>query len=174
MSRRYLLLPLTALASVLGAPVQAIADEAYICDAGRIVYVKPGELEHLKRSDPCIAGYYGLTVEAPSKSEDGKATSQARETNASTAAVTKANGRMSKSVGRLGPAEKGLALERDALAAIKQADPIAAKPAVERSSEPLKTAIGRKSKAPGPPADFRNVVIINAAPGTDPIFRHEK
>jgi hypothetical protein len=40
----------------------AKADEAYVCDGGRIVYVKFGELERMKRHDPCIAAYYGMTV----------------------------------------------------------------------------------------------------------------
>lgn len=41
----------------------AKADEAYVCEGGRIVYVKMGQLERLKREDSCIAGYYGLTVD---------------------------------------------------------------------------------------------------------------
>ncbi len=47
--------------ALTGAPY-ARADEAYVCDAGRVVYVKPGELEAMKRSDPCIASYYGITL----------------------------------------------------------------------------------------------------------------
>jgi hypothetical protein len=38
----------------------ARADEAYVCEGGRIVDVKLGELERLKREDACIAQYYGL------------------------------------------------------------------------------------------------------------------
>ena len=48
-----------ALALGAGAWVEsARADEAYICDAGRVVYVKPGELEIKKLQDPCIAKYF--------------------------------------------------------------------------------------------------------------------
>jgi hypothetical protein len=51
------------LALVAGLFVEtARADEAYVCDGGRIVYVKFGELERMKRQDPCIAAYYGMTV----------------------------------------------------------------------------------------------------------------
>jgi hypothetical protein len=39
----------------------ARADEAYICDAGRVVYVKPGQLETMKHEDPCIAKYFEQT-----------------------------------------------------------------------------------------------------------------
>lgn len=44
---------------------RARADEAYICDAGRVVYVKPGELEAKKLSDPCIARYFDVEVITP-------------------------------------------------------------------------------------------------------------
>lgn len=53
-----------ALSPLTGTP-KAHADEAYVCDAGRVVYVRPGELEAMKRSDPCIAGYYGITLAPP-------------------------------------------------------------------------------------------------------------
>jgi hypothetical protein len=43
---------------------RARADEAYICDAGRVVYVKPGELETKKLLDPCIAKYFENTPTA--------------------------------------------------------------------------------------------------------------
>lgn len=36
----------------------ARADEAYICDGGRLVYANPETLEKLKASDPCIARYF--------------------------------------------------------------------------------------------------------------------
>jgi hypothetical protein len=50
---------IAALALAAGAWAEAArADEAYICDAGRVVYVKPGELEIKKLQDPCIAKYF--------------------------------------------------------------------------------------------------------------------
>jgi hypothetical protein len=56
-----------AVSALTGSPV-ARADEAYVCDAGTVVYVKPGELEAMKRSNPCIAGYYGITLPSPAAS----------------------------------------------------------------------------------------------------------
>jgi hypothetical protein len=47
------------LAGVWAEPVRA--DEAYICDGGRVVHVKPGQIEALKLSDPCIAKYFETT-----------------------------------------------------------------------------------------------------------------
>ena len=39
---------------------KARADEAYVCEGGRIAYVKPGELENKKRTDPCVARYFDV------------------------------------------------------------------------------------------------------------------
>ena len=56
---------IAALALAAGAWVEsARADEAYVCDAGRVVYVKPGQLETMKRQDPCIARYFATTPTA--------------------------------------------------------------------------------------------------------------
>lgn len=40
----------------------ARADEGFLCEGGRIVYVTFGELEKMKLTDACIAGYFGLKV----------------------------------------------------------------------------------------------------------------
>lgn len=47
-----------------GTP-SARADEAYLCGPDKVVYVAVKDLEEKKRTDPCIAAYYGLKVEAP-------------------------------------------------------------------------------------------------------------
>lgn len=49
-----------------GGAAPLAAAEAYVCGPNKLVYVEAGELEQKKRTDPCIAAYYGLTVEAPS------------------------------------------------------------------------------------------------------------
>lgn len=56
------------------------ADEAYVCEGGRVVTVKPGQLEELKKSDDCIAHYY---PEARRKS-DARAGEAAVKTSAQT------------------------------------------------------------------------------------------
>ena len=54
----------TAISVVLGfCPASAKADEAYLCGPDTVVYVAAADLEAKKRSDPCIAAYYGLKVE---------------------------------------------------------------------------------------------------------------
>ena len=63
--------PLMILVSVIGALAAlsaaspASASEAFLCENGRIAYVEFGALELAKKTDPCIAGYFGGTVEEP-------------------------------------------------------------------------------------------------------------
>ena len=145
------ILPAAGLIALLAAPARA--DEAYVCDAGRIVYVKPGELEALKRTDTCIAGYYGLTVAAPAKPDTGKPES-AKKATAKTPAVSPVPP---------GGAAKGLQIEREARAAAAKYTPVAV-----AVSKPMATPVAAA------PSDFRNVFILNASPGAERVFRHDK
>lgn len=68
------LLATATIALVAGWFVEAArADEAYVCEGGRIVYVKMGQLERLKREDPCIAQYYGLPAPGASTTQSAAA-----------------------------------------------------------------------------------------------------
>ena len=110
-----------AVALAAGAMAEfARADEAYVCDAGRIVYVKPGELEMKKLQDPCIAKYF----------ENTSTTKPAAP----------------KPVAAAAPA-----------APMQKAD-------VKSNAE-----AGRTDRSLG---EYRNVRIINAAPGADAWFHH--
>ena len=53
-------------AAVIVCPATARADEAYLCGPDKVVYVSVADLPMMKRTDPCIAAYYGLTVEGTS------------------------------------------------------------------------------------------------------------
>ena len=57
-----------------GAFGPARAAEAYLCGPDRIVYVAVEDLEAKKRSDPCIAAYFGLKIEPAAKAVTGSAT----------------------------------------------------------------------------------------------------
>jgi hypothetical protein len=54
----------TAVAAlVAGVLVEgARADETFVCDGGRLVRAKSADIETLKRTDVCIAQYFGLSV----------------------------------------------------------------------------------------------------------------
>lgn len=51
--------------TLIGAGEIARADEAYLCGPDKLVYVKAAELELKKKTDPCVAAYYGLTIDGP-------------------------------------------------------------------------------------------------------------
>ena len=145
------------LLALFAAPARA--DEAYVCDAGRIVYVKPGELEGLKHTDACIAGYYGLTVEAPAKHDTSQPEAAKKAAKTQAAPPVPPGGKA-----------KGLQLEREARAAAAIDAPVAA--AVIKQPAPESKPIASPVKAA--PSDFRNVLILNAAPGAERVFRHDK
>lgn len=120
-----------AVALAAGAMAEfARADEAYVCDAGRIVYVKPGELEMKKLQDPCIAKYFETTSTANAAASKPLTDAASRVPQSTTSAP---------------------------IAPIRKAD---SKSHVEPSGSDR--SLG----------DYRDVRIINAAPGADAWFRH--
>lgn len=125
------------------APAQA--DDAYVCDGGRLVYARPETLEKLKQTDPCIAGYFGLAPVRPANTAPSAATRPAP-----------APGEPGNDAARGGQPARSPAL-KPALAP-------ALKPSVAKSRAPEQAA----------GTDFRNVTIINASPGATPVFRHER
>lgn len=42
----------------------ARADETFICGDGRMLQVALGDLQRLKRQDPCVAAHYGIVIRA--------------------------------------------------------------------------------------------------------------
>lgn len=59
-----------AMALALGAWAErARADEAFVCEDGRVINVQRGELELMKRREPCVAKYFDVaTAPAPAVS----------------------------------------------------------------------------------------------------------
>jgi hypothetical protein len=41
------------------------AAEAFLCDKDRVVYVESSQLEDLKKTDACIASYFGIKLKGP-------------------------------------------------------------------------------------------------------------
>ncbi len=138
--------PFIIASALLGlmAPV-ARADEAYLCGPDTVVYVKIEELELKKRTDKCIAAYYGLTVANDSADQPGTV-------------PTSAEG---------APAKPGTPpeLELKSLSDPEYSVRGTAKP--ERSASLLPAAAS-------PGTDFRNVHIINAVSGESSWFKHNR
>ncbi len=120
-----------AVALAAGALSEAArADEAYVCDAGRIVYVRPGELELKKLQDPCIAKYFENT-----------------------------------------PAAKPVVAKPAAVVATQAPAASSAEPKTVAAIVAVAPAAPVKPRAEPVIGDYRNVRIINAAPGTEAWFR---
>lgn len=126
------------------APCVALADEAFLCGPSTVVYVKADEIEQKKKTDPCIAGYFGLTVEAGAQahSNTGAAPAQAKV--------------------------RRVVAARPALRTLE--GPERTEPVADRS---LRSASLLQPEA-SPGTDFRNVRIINAATDDARWFRHDK
>ena len=59
-SRLAVLATVPVLAVLAATPGRA--DDAYVCDGGRLVYARPETLDKLKQTDPCIAGYFKFSA----------------------------------------------------------------------------------------------------------------
>lgn len=153
------------------------ADEAFVCEGGRIVQVRTGQLERMKRTDPCVAAYYGIRLEtarppqpAAVRAEAGSAPSEAplpvRHPRA--AAPPAAAAVLTPAL----PAQRAM----NAAAGPSAAD-IVVSPRVERvvfqhqAPAPAFAAAGAPAS---PTVDFRRVPVINAAPGTDAVYHHTR
>ncbi len=136
--------------------VEAVrADEAYLCEGGRVVKVPLGKLEEMKRTDACIARYYGLTVKSSTPLETGTITPHA---SIAPTAVTPPTA-IAPDEPRRGPSQS-------------EGQPAAELP----KPAPVRQASAEKPSPPRAAAgtDYRNVVLLNAAPGEPAIFRHDR
>lgn len=134
-----------AIGILAGLAVSAArADEAFLCADGRIVYVAFGKLDEMKRTDPCVAAYYGLKIEAAASAADGQPTG-----------ATKASS----------PAAP---VELPALRPLEDAD------APRRVERPSREAATRQLPVAAPDTDYRRIRIINAAAGDGGWFHHAR
>ena len=129
--------------SVLSAPVRA--DDAYLCGPDTVVYVAAEDLEDKKHSDPCIAGYYGITLEPKAKSA-----------NTATIEAAKPEAQPSKS---------------SLVATLK---PLTVEEIPSRVSRNLQRQASLEPPRATPGTDYRNVKVLNAETPESAWFRHTK
>ena len=141
----------------------ARADEGFLCGPDKIVYVAPGQLEIKKRSDPCIAAYFGLTAEAvvtPQKTLPAPPAAKP----APAAGKAGAHATVDASV----PApERAPALNLKTLTQVDK--PVRDVAVIERQAA-LRPAVAVSV----PEADYRNIRVINAAAPERQWFHHDK
>ena len=137
--------------------VEAVrADEAYLCEGGRVVKVPFGKLEEMKRTDACIASYYGETISSAPRIETGALPLPDPAPPGSASAAPPPASAMDGPRPGKSPALKPRALSKAAPEALSR-NP--------QPAPPVRAAAG---------TDYRNVVLLNAAPGNPQTFRHER
>lgn len=121
------------------------ADEAYLCGPDKVVYVAVEDLEMRKRTDACIAAYYGLKADAAV--EVTPVAAIAREKRDKTASSNTV-------VAGLKP-----------LSDAEIPDSVSKRPERQASLDPPRAMPG---------TDYRNIKILNAASDGDAWYRHTK
>lgn len=151
----------------------ASADEAYVCEGGRVAYVRFGQLEAMKRKDPCIAAYYGGTPEEVSdETDDSVADAGAGSTQDAGLPVVRTAGSRVQAGPRAAPA----AVQK--MPVLKESPRLAVPPATAASRKVAARQAPPRAPAPLPVAhpdtDFRNVRVLNAGVGESAIFKHAR
>lgn len=149
------------LAVIAATPVRAA--EAYLCEAGRVVYVELADLEWMKRTDACIAGYYGLTVEGAAPSVPPAA---AGERSASATEIS------APPQAKAASAKPGSPSTFAARSATPGRRPAGLKDTSVRTIDMTRASRGAAPVA-APETDYRNVRVINASTGDGQWFRHD-
>ncbi len=170
---------------------QARAEEAYVCEDGRVVQVRTGELDRLKRTDPCIAAYYKMNVEPAATPPATPIALRGAKVSGLGGAITQAAASAPVQMASVDrspppPPARNPKLESVAVPAA-EAPPvrIAARaeiitsPRVEqivfRHQAPARAGIiAPASVVPASAVDYRHVPIINAAPGSDAVYVHTR
>lgn len=167
-------------AAMLALAMPALADEAYVCEDGRIVSVRFGELERLARTDPCIARHLARRSGAFSAHP-------AAGDPASPAILATAAANVDVPLPGRKPAISTASRETDdaprhaatEIIVHHEAPPASEAEMLRPRVEPITFRRPRdrfysNEELPNGPVDFRHVPIINAAPGTPEIFFHTR
>lgn len=138
-----------AAAAAIMCPATAQADEAYLCGPDKVVYVSVADLPMMKRTDPCIAAYYGLTVEGASSAAGAQPAAGHTPSISQSVKSVEAELKLLSDPDMRGGAEK-FPQQQAALAPVRI---------------PPRATVG---------TDYRNVKILNAATPESAWFHHAK
>lgn len=140
-----------------GISTAAQSAEAYLCGKDNAVYVEQHELEELKRTNACIAAYYGLKVKQPVAKQPEAASKIIKPRSKTERPRTIAR---KQSPEKSSPAFSSLAKK-----SISDANELP-----KRHRRVARHTAPKARTAPG--TDFRNVRIINAQNPEDGWYRH--
>ena len=122
------------------------AADAYICGPDKLVYVAVEDLERMKRTDECIAAYYGLKIEAK--------TTQLRTADTASSTV------------------RPVVQTKTTPVALK---PVVQDETVHDRHKTIVTSVlAARPAMAAPDTDFRNVRVINATSENDTWYRHQR
>ncbi|MCH9764876.1 MAG: hypothetical protein K0U34_02635 [Alphaproteobacteria bacterium] len=136
----------------------ATAGEVYICDRNKVVTVAPGQLEHMKRTNACIAAHYGLRL------PENTAVKVAASTESQLVSGPVRVQRPEKKIGVAATKSSAKA----AAAAVPKVTQKVAKPQVP---VPHDTALPVEEVA-ADPSDYRNIRVLNAKTKPAQWYRH--
>lgn len=153
--------------SAMALPVQA--EEVFLCEDGRLVYASMETIEGLKRTDPCVARYFGLeAVAQPVTPPVSKPALRGSADVPDAGAAPSQDGPQSRSRLRGGDRHAARADKP-----VRAATPPAA-PAKAAGSPGHGTAISAATQAVSSNNGYREVHIINASDGDGAVYRHER
>jgi len=143
-------------------PGSAGADDAYVCEGGRIAYVNQGDLERVGRQDPCIAAYIARRSGAAPASPAIEAARAALQLDGQAPPVPtrRPSGSVAAAIASmLPPVPTASPVAKVVAAAFAPAAP---SPSSQAQDEGTTTV------------DFRHVRILNAQPGEPTVFYHAR
>lgn len=161
---------LAAATSLFAVAEVARADDAYVCEGGRIAFVRHGDLERVALTDPCIAAYAARRRDASPRGA-GAASGAALVTHASDEPplpVRRPQLSASTPVSRqpVEPPPHATAVLPD------QLTPRVTPVVFPSGAAPRWAPAAGSGTGDVGNIDFRNVPIINATEGSPRIFRH--
>ena len=173
--------PMFAIAAIVSATVDspAAADEAFICDGGRIAYVATVDLEDASRKDPCVAAYMARRVGvARPPLRDTVANKRSVTVQASAPPVPLRHPLRAEGIAPAVLARAAAGVTTGSIVA-PHAAPIATARKATATVTPVvfkhaSRAHAERSPVADAPVDFRNVSILNAAPGQATHFYHAR
>lgn len=159
------------IAAMLALAMPAAADETYVCEEGRIVTVRFGELAELARTDPCIARY--LSQRSGALAPQPKTPVLPIKLD-----VPLPERKPAIAIAPIGPGVAPRHAATEIIVHHEAPPPVEAEGLRPRVEQIAFRRAGHhfysNEELPKGPADFRNVPIINATPGETGIFHHTR
>ncbi len=161
------------------------SDDAYVCDGGRLFYAKPATLEKFQAAnvDPCNGRALDPTkshaIQTPARTSPPapRPSSEPMTPGIIKPPTGPSLGppRFRNAAEQVGPGMNGTATNQSASSFGRRSQPttaVSAQPLERSDASP--TPIKTKATAPADESYFRAVPILNAAPGSPAVYRHNR